>query len=66
MIKNISSALGCVNFCFRDGAVLGDDKAEGIDLRVVKVIKDQKVKGPRGKDFGLVILGPLTSPVKLA
>lgn len=27
-----------------------------------EVIKDEKVKGLRAKDFGLVILGPLTSP----
>lgn len=33
---------------------------------VVKVIKDEKVKGPRGKNFGLIFLGPLTSPGTLA
>lgn len=33
---------------------------------VVKVMKDEKVKGPRGKDFGLVFLGPLPSPGTVA
>lgn len=34
LVKDVSSALGCVNFYFR-GGVLGDDKAQGVALRAM-------------------------------
>ena len=55
----------CEILCQRRSS-LGDDKARGVDLRVMaeavaKVIQDETIKGLRGKDVGLVILGPQTS-----
>lgn len=62
MGKHVSPALVCVNVYFRGGAVLGDDRAQGVDLREMAEAMAKSLKMRRSKDFGLVTLGPLASP----